>query len=200
MSKINLTGDEQQKMEASQQLESLREKRKEYARKFKERYPNYYEDYYLAHRVGKVYTIKPYSKKEWIREPIIDPSKRDNRVLIDVKKYGKKLDANVIEIQEKHYSELKANLHQVNESVIDFSEAPKQKVKTHKKKRKVNITDKKNKVVKRKQRKEIVHLKKLPQARVNEFPVKAELDLGCFPQFRLLDVDKFKNFHFEEDI
>ena len=198
MSEINLTSDEQQKLEASQQLESLRKKRKELARKFKERHPHYSKDYYLAHRKGKVYSIKPNSKKEWIRETIIDHSKRDNRVLIDVEKYGKKQDSKIIEIQAKHYRDFKAKLNQVNEGVVDFPETHKQKVKTLKKKRNVTITDKKNNVVTRKPRKAVKHLTKLSGVHVTEFPVKSESDLGFYPQLPLLDLDLFKKFHFED--
>ena len=199
MSKINLTIKELQKLDASQILESIREKRKENARKFKERRPHYSEEYYLAHRKGKVYTIKPNSKQEWIRKTIIDPSKRDNRLLIDLEKYGKKQDANIIEIQEKHYSEFMTNHKQLNDSNIDFPETPKQKMTANKKKSKVTITDKKNKVVKRIPRKEVGHLTKFPGVHVTEFPVKSEPDLGFYPQFRLLDVDKFKKFHFDDE-
>lgn len=198
MSEINLASDQQQKLEDSQLLEFIREKRKKNAIKFKERRPRYSEDYYLEHRKGKAYKLKPDSNLEWIRETIIDPSKRDNRVLIDVEKYGKKRDANIIEIQEKHYRDFMANHQQVNESVIDFSETPRQKVKTNKKK--VTITDKKNKVIKRKPQKAIKHLTKFSGVRFTEFPIKSEPDLGCFPQFLLLDLDRFKNIHFEEDI
>ena len=199
MSEINLDNDGQQKLETSQPLESLREKWKELARKFKERRPHYSEEYYLSHRKGKAYKLKPDSNLEWIRETIIDPSKRDNRVLIDVKKYGKKQELNIIEIQEKHYREFMTNHNQLNDSNIDFPETPKQKVTANKKKSKVTITDKKNKVVKRKPRKEVGHLKKYSVVSVKEFPVKSEPNLGFYPQFRLLDVDKFKKFHFDDE-
>lgn len=199
MSKINLAIDELQKLEASQQFESIREKRKELARKFRERNPHYSKDHYWAHRTGKVHSIKSNSKQEWIRETVIDPSKRDNRVLIDVEKYAKKQDLNIIEIQEKHYREFMANHQQVNESNIAFPETPKQKVKTLKKKRKVTITDKKNKVVKREPRKAVKHLTKLSGVNVTEFPVKSEPYLGFYPQLPLLDVNKFKNFHFDNE-
>ena len=200
MSEINLDNDGQQKLETSQPLESLREKWKEYARQFKKRHPHYSENYYLAQKTGKGYTMKPNSKKDWIRETIIDPSERDNRVLIDVEKYAKKQDLNIIEIQEKHYREFMANHQQVNESNIAFPEMPKQKVKTLKKKRKITIIDKKNKVVKRQPRKAVKHLTKLSDVHVTEFPVKSEPDLGFYPQFPLLDLDKFKNLHFENGI
>ena len=198
MSKINLAIDELQKLEASQQYESIREKRKELARKFRERYPNYSKDYYLAHRTGKVYSIKSNSKQEWIKETIIDPSKRDNRVLIDLEKYGKKEDSNIIEIQAKHYLDFKSNLNQVNEGVVDFPEMQNKEANANIKN--VVKTVKKNKLFKEKPRKAVGHLTTSSGARRDEFPVKSELDLGCFPQFPLLDVDKFKNFHFENGI
>jgi len=199
MSEINLDNDGQQKLETSQPLESLREKWKEYARQFKKRHPHYSENYYLAQKTGKGYTMKPNSKKDWIRETIIDPSERDNRVLIDVEKYGKKKELNIIEIQEKHYREFMANHQQVNDSNIAFPETPKQKVTVNKKKSKVTITDKKNKVVKRKPRKEVGHLKKYSVVSVKEFPVKSEPDLGFYPQLPLLDFGLYKKFHFDDE-
>jgi len=193
MNEINLDSDEQKKLEASQQLESLREKRKENARKFKERRPHYSEDYYVAHRKVKVYTMKPNFKKEWIRETIIDPSKRDNRVLIDMEKYGKMKVVNIHEIQAKHYRDFKANLDQENESVIDLPKTHNKVAKVNKKKRKVVKTVKKNKLVKGKPLKAVGHSTKYPRFSSSETPVKSEPDLGCFPQLPLLDVDKFKN-------
>jgi len=88
----------------------------------------------------------------------------------------------------------------LNDSNIDFPETPKQKVTANKNKSKVTITDKKNKVVKRKPRKEVGHLTKFSGVHVTEFPVKSEPDLGLYPQFPLLDLDKFKNLHFENGI
>ena len=191
MSEINLDNDRQQKLEASQPLESLREKWKEYARQFKKRHPNYSKDYYLAKKTGKGYTMKPNSKQEWIRKTIIDPSERDNRVLIDLEKYGRKQDINIIEIQEKRYSEFMTNNNQLNDSDIDFPET--QKIEAKATKKNVVITGKKNKLVKGKPLKAVGHLKKYSIVSVKEFPINSEPDLGCFPQLPLLDLTKFKN-------
>ena len=146
MSEINIIRDEQQKLEASQLPESLMEKQNVFARKFKDRRPGHSKDNYLEHRKGKVYQLKPDSNLEWIRETIIDPSKRDNRVLIDVEKYCKKQDLNIIEIQEKHYREFIANHHQVNEVDVDFPETQNKEANANIKN--VVKTVKKNKLVK----------------------------------------------------
>jgi|GEM_PF-1620602 len=191
MNEINLDNDEQQKLETSQPLESLREKWKEYARQFRERHTHYSKDYYLAQKTGKGYTMKPIAKKDWIRETIIDPSERDNRLLIDVEKYGKMKVVNIHEIQAKHYCDFKAKLDQVNESDIDFSET--HKIEAIATKKNVVKTGKKNKLVKGNPLKAVGHLKKYSVVSVKEFPVKSEPDLGYFPQLPLLDVDKFKN-------
>ena len=191
MNEINLDSDEQKKLEDSQQLESLREKRKEKARKFRERRPHYSKDYYLAQHTGKGYTIKSNSKKDWIRETIMDPSERDNRVLIEEEKYGKKKDINILEIQAKHYCDFKAKLDQVNESDIDFSET--HKIEAIATKKNVVKTGKKNKLVKEKPLKAVGPMTKSSRVSRKETPVKSEPDLGCFPQLPLLDVAKFKN-------
>jgi len=193
MNEINLTSNEQQKLETSQPLESLREKWKDYARIFREMQPHYSKYYDLGQGTGKGYKMKSNPKKEWIRETIIDPSERDNRVLIDVEKYGKMKVVNIHEIQAKHYLDFKAKLDQVIETVIDFPEMHKKKVNANKKKRKVVKTVKKNKLVKEKPLKAVGHLKKYSVVSVKEFPVKSEPDLGCFPQLPLLDIAKFKN-------
>jgi len=183
MSKISLAIDELQKLEASQQFESIREKRKDYARKYREKHPHYSKDYYLAQRTGKVYTMKPNSKREWIRETTFDPSKRDNKELIDLERYGKMKAVNIHELQAKHYCDFKSNLNQVIEGVVDIP-------KTNKKKGKANKT---NKMVERKALNAVGHATKSSRVSRKETPLKSEPDLGCFPQLPLLDVDKFKS-------
>ena len=191
MGKIILAIDELQKLESNQQFESLREKRKEYNRKFRERHPHYSKDYYLGQKTGRGYKMKPNSKKEWIRETIIDPSKRDNRVLIDVEKYGKMKVVNIIEIQAKHYLDFKATLDQENESDMNFSKT--HKIEAIATKKNVVKTGKKNKLVKGNPLKALGPMTKSSRVSSKETPVKSEPDLGCFPQLPLLDVDKFKS-------
>jgi len=193
MSEINLTSNEQQKLETSQPLESLREKWKDYARIFREMHPHYSKYYYLGQRTLKGYKMKPNQKKEWIRETIIDPSERDNRVLIDVGKYGKMKVVNIHEMQAKHYIDFKAKLEQKNESVIDLPKTQKKVAKVNKKKRNVVKAVKKEKLVKGRLPKALGHVTKSSRLSRIETPVKSEPDLGYFPQLPLLDLTKFKN-------
>ncbi len=55
--------------------------------------------------------------------------------------------------------------------------------------------DQKNEWINGKHKKVKDQISKIP--RVSEYPIKAEQDLGCFPQLPLLAIERFKKIQFE---